>query len=93
VKRAVAALLVATALIAGCTSAVASDGGSAADPAAMVTARCTRCHSLQRVKNAHHDTAGWQATIARMQRHGVNLTDREAQALVTFLAAGGAAKL
>jgi hypothetical protein len=93
-RRALAGLLVTAALLAGCSSAGgASSGGSASDPAALVSARCTRCHPLQRIRAATHDAAGWQATVTRMRTHGVQLSDAEARAVVAFLASGGAAKL
>jgi cytochrome c5 len=87
-RLAFASLLLAAAL-AGC--AAASANGSS--PAQIVSAVCTRCHSLDRIKAADHDLAGWRSTIARMRGKGAQVTDEQAQQVASFLAGGGAAGL
>ena len=52
----------------------------------MLEARCTRCHSLERVQAASQTLAEWEATVERMRGKGAELTDAEAQVLVQFLA-------
>ena len=87
---AVTLALASVLLAAGCS------GGAAAtsDPAAIVQAQCTRCHPIDRIKAAQHDAAGWQSTVERMiSSHGAQLDATQAQAVATFLANGGAAKL
>lgn len=84
-------LTVTTLFAAGCS--VSSAGGSAADPAGLVAARCTRCHNVSRIKAAEHDAAGWTSTITRMRGKGARLDDSEEKAVIEFLAGGGASKL
>jgi cytochrome c5 len=92
-------LTFSVAAVAGC--AAASDGASVAVRptggssvvATIVSTRCTRCHSLDRIKAAQHDAAAWKVTIDRMRGKGVQLTDAEEQQVVDFLAGGGAAGL
>lgn len=82
--------IVSVLLVAGCSSGAAASS----DPAAIVQAQCTGCHPIDRIKAAQHDAAGWQSTVERMiSNHGAQLDATEAQALATFLANGGAAKL
>ena len=81
--------MLAVVLLAGCSSAASSS-----DPASIVQTQCTRCHPIDRIKLAQHDLAGWQDTVQRMiSNHGAQLSDTDAQAVATFLANGGAAKL
>jgi mono/diheme cytochrome c family protein len=75
--------------LAGCASTPVT--GTA--PAQIVSAVCTRCHSVDRIKAASHDAAGWQSTIARMRGKGAQLTDAQAQQVADFLAGGGASGL
>lgn len=88
-RRALAVLAAAALLLGGCsagTVASASAGGTG-NAVSLVESRCTRCHGTQRIKLAQHDEGGWRVTIARMRGHGAQLTDAEAAALVTYLAA------
>jgi hypothetical protein len=84
--------LLSVLLLAGCGA-----GGSASassDPASIIESQCTRCHPVDRIKIAQHDAAGWQNTVQRMiSVHGAQLDDTQAQAVVAFLADGGASKL
>jgi hypothetical protein len=82
--------ILATLLVAGCGAPAAS---TSPDLAALVQAKCTRCHPVSRIKSAQHDAAGWAATIARMQSKGAMVDDAQAAAIATFLANGGAEKL
>jgi cytochrome c5 len=71
--------------------ATLSAGGSptpgAADATQLLQARCTRCHSLDRVRAAHKTRAEWEETASRMRGKGAKLTDAEAQSLIEYLAA------
>ena len=98
-RRTVAIVILVLALIvvAGCaasagtsSSAGASTGVSAANPADLVSARCTRCHPIDRIKAARRDAVAWEATVERMRGKGAQLSDSEAQQVVDFLAGGAA---
>ena len=52
----------------------------------LLQARCTRCHTLDRVQAAAKTLDEWGATVERMRGKGAELTDPEAQTLVEFLA-------
>lgn len=56
------------------------------DGNALMEARCTKCHSLDRVKAAKKDAAGWKTTVDRMVGRGAELSPEEAEVLVKFLA-------
>ena len=89
----VAMLVMTSASVAGCTSA-ASAGPSGSSAASLVSATCSKCHPIARVKAACHDAAGWTVTITRMrQAHGVPIDDAAAQKIIAFLANGGASQL
>ena len=91
----ITALLAVALLAGGCASQAASPaaGTGSVDAAAIIQARCTKCHSIDRIKAANHDQAGWTATIARMQGKGAQLSSAEGAAVVQFLAGGGGSKL
>ncbi|MCJ7811235.1 MAG: hypothetical protein MUP62_03460 [Dehalococcoidia bacterium] len=52
----------------------------------LLQARCSRCHTLERVQVAAKVQAEWEATVERMRGKGAELTDAEAQILVEYLA-------
>ncbi len=56
---------------------------------ALVRERCTPCHTLERVKAAIYNEAGWLSAISRMQSRGAQVNDAEAQRIAAFLAEGG----
>lgn len=70
-----------------------TSGGGADAAAAIVSDRCTRCHSTERIKAAQHDKAAWTKTVDRMRGKGAQLSDTEAAQVVDFLAGGGASRL
>lgn len=75
-------------------ASVSKGSGSGSDVAALITATCSRCHPLARVKAASHDAAGWTVTITRMrQQHGARIDDTQAKQIVDFLAGGGGSQL
>jgi mono/diheme cytochrome c family protein len=74
-------------------STPASNGPATAAPTAavdvgaeLVQARCTTCHTLDRIKAAHKTQAEWTATVARMREHGAQVTDAEAATIAAHLA-------
>ena len=83
----IVALALAAVMASGC--ATQTNTATTTDPAALVRERCTKCHSLDRIKNAQHDEAAWAATVARMKVKGAQVSDTEAAAIATFLAGNG----
>jgi len=94
-----AAVVVFTLLgVAACSSGSggATSGGSSglkpsSDPAldagrVLVESKCKLCHTLDRVKTAKKDGAGWTATVERMRKNGAVLSDTEAQQIIDYLA-------
>lgn len=54
--------------------------------AALLQARCTRCHTLDRVRQTPRTAGEWETIVARMRSKGAQLSDAEAAALVEHLA-------
>jgi hypothetical protein len=53
----------------------------------ILKARCTRCHTLDKVKNhAKVDREHWARTVDRMVQKGAKLTEEERSALLDHLA-------
>jgi cytochrome c5 len=67
------------------TAAPAPTAAPAFNGDAFLNERCTRCHSLDRVKQAKKTLAEWEATVTRMRGNGAILNDTEAQAIVQYL--------
>jgi mono/diheme cytochrome c family protein len=84
----IAALALSLSLMSGC-AATPANTATATDPAALLRERCVKCHTVDRIKNAQHDQAGWEATIARMRGRGAQVDDVEAAAVAKFLAGNG----
>lgn len=80
-------------LITACTAGAPASPDVPEDAADLVRARCTRCHSVERLISADKDAAAWEETISRMRAKGADLSDDEARQLVDFLANGGASEL
>jgi mono/diheme cytochrome c family protein len=57
------------------------------DGEALVSERCTVCHTRQRIDAANKDEAGWTATVDRMIGHGAQLDSAERQAVIDYLVA------
>ncbi len=70
----------------GAAEQPASEGADAADPGAtLVDQKCSMCHTLDRVRSAQYDKAGWTATVERMQKNGLVVTDEEKTAIIEYL--------
>ncbi len=89
-------LAVALALLVACSSGSAgpsgsSSSGSTGDPSpsgqTIVNERCSRCHALTRIQGARKSGQDWDATVTRMDSHGLQLTPAEKAAVVDYLAA------
>lgn len=59
----------------------------ALDGQKLLQERCTRCHSLDRVRQARKSEADWKATVERMVSKGAVLSAEELEAVVRHLAA------
>lgn len=57
----------------------------ALDGNALVEARCTTCHSRDRIDNASKDRTGWEATVDRMIGYGAQLNADEREAVIEYL--------
>jgi len=90
--RMLVAILVVVVMLGACGGAQSSSPTPAAnntaanDGAALLEARCTQCHGLDRVKQARLTQEQWQQTVTRMERKGATLTADEQTVLVTYLA-------
>lgn len=58
----------------------------AIDATALLETRCSQCHTLDRVKQAHKTQAEWEATVRRMRARGAVLSEAEAKTLIDHLA-------
>jgi cytochrome c5 len=56
------------------------------DGATLVKERCSVCHSLDRIHQAHKTSAEWTTTVTRMVKNGANLNQAEVEAVLQFLA-------
>ena len=56
------------------------------DGNALLERTCAVHHTLDRVKGAKKDAAGWKTTVDRMIGKGAQITPEEAAVLVTYLA-------
>jgi cytochrome c5 len=84
--------LVSAALLAGCSGSSSTQSGLPASSdtkldagRVLVESKCKMCHTLDRIKAATHDQAGWESTVARMRGKGAVLTDAEAQSVIKYL--------
>jgi hypothetical protein len=55
------------------------------DGQALVSAKCTRCHPINRIQAARKTRDKWTATVARMQSHGLKVTGQERAAIIDYL--------
>jgi len=80
-------LVLAVVLGGGCASTSANGAAnvSPTDGAGLVAALCSNCHPIQRVEAVHKDRNGWTGTIARMEDHGLQLTDQQRQSIIDYL--------
>jgi hypothetical protein len=59
--------------------------GAVLDGNALVSERCTVCHTRERIDTASKDQAGWEATVDRMIGYGAQLNADERQAVIDYL--------
>lgn len=60
---------------------------SGLDGNALVSERCTVCHTRERIDAQDKDEAGWTATVNRMISYGARLNAEERQAVIDYLVA------
>jgi cytochrome c5 len=98
-RRSLVLLLIAVGLLLLGLAAVACGGGGEEPPAPppaeepsgdlggeeLLEARCTMCHSLDRVKAASKNLDQWASTVERMRGLGAELTDGEADIRSEYL--------
>jgi hypothetical protein len=54
-------------------------------PEALVTERCTKCHTLAPIQVSHKTYREWESAVYRMINNGARLNDREARAVIDYL--------
>lgn len=70
------------------TAAVSAASAESAPPGkALLEARCTVCHNLERVRKRKETREGWEKIVAKMKKNGAVLNDAEREALLEYLAA------
>ncbi len=79
--------VMAAAALTGCGDASEVPAGEpgSVDGEALLEERCTECHTLDRVRQAEKDRAGWESTVARMVDQGARLDDAERTVLIDYL--------
>lgn len=78
-------LIAAAALAAPKPTAVYPARLPAAIQRALAERSCLTCHSAQLIAQQHKDAAGWEKTIAQMEKWGVALTPAEHDSLKSYL--------
>ena len=63
-----------------------TEEASVLDGEGLLESRCTRCHDLNRVRNAKKTLAEWEQNVTRMIGKGAELNEEEKDFLVNFLA-------
>jgi competence protein ComEA len=76
-------LSICLALFAGVASAQLPDGPGKAETQKL----CSQCHEIERSISLRQDRAGWQATLDKMGGLGMKSTEKEATAVLDYLAA------
>lgn len=67
-------------------SSSSTAGGSGSGGQALMQARCSVCHSTDRITNSHKTADQWKSTVDRMINNGAQLNAQEEQTLVDYLA-------
>jgi len=62
-----------------------TSSGSGSDGQALMQARCSVCHSTDRITSSHKTAEQWKSTVDRMINNGAQLTSQEEQTLVDYL--------
>lgn len=71
---------------AGSNSATGGAGGDEVSAGeSLVAEKCSQCHSIDRVDAAVKDRDGWESTVTRMQRNGLEVTEEERETIVDWL--------
>jgi cytochrome c5 len=67
-------------------AATYSSGTSSLDGTALVSERCSVCHTLARIQREDKSAAEWQAIVEQMIGNGALLNAEEKQAVIQYLA-------
>jgi hypothetical protein len=67
------------------TEEAGGDTGGALDGDALVSERCTVCHTRERIDQQDKDEAGWTETVDRMIGNGAQLNEEEREAVIQYL--------
>jgi|GEM_PF-4500544 len=54
--------------------------------ARLVQTKCLRCHWNAPIGDVRRDRNGWENTVRRMERHGLEVSDEERETLIEWLA-------
>lgn len=74
-------------IMAACSPATFSAAqGSSVDGKALMEAKCSTCHSADRVKNENMTQSEWSNVVLRMVGHGLEVSDVEKEIIITYLA-------
>jgi len=88
-------IILAGTLLASCGSGISpaptsasgsTSASSGSDGQTLMQARCTICHSTDRITSSHKTAEQWKSTVDRMINHGAQLTSQEELTLVDYLA-------
>jgi cytochrome c5 len=79
-------ILAIMAVICGQSSSQETILGQPSDEgAAILEARCSVCHSADRVESKRTDRDGWDKLVTRMISNGANLSSEEKNILIDYL--------
>ena len=67
-------------------AATYASGSSSLDGGALVSERCTVCHTLARIQSEDKSAEEWQSIVEQMIRNGANLNSDEKAAVIQYLA-------
>jgi cytochrome c5 len=71
----------------GASAASAASAESEPPGKALLEARCTVCHNLNRVRKRKETREGWEKIVAKMKKKGAVLDDAERESLLKYLTA------
>jgi hypothetical protein len=78
-KKQYAYLLLSCLFLLGC-------GGKDNSPQALVSRRCSRCHTLERIHAVKKDAEGWRATVKKMAFYASGvIPDKEIPIITDYL--------
>jgi len=80
------AVFTITLIFTACSTPAVSTGNSgSADGKALVSQKCSECHSADVVMGKKLTESQWSDLVLRMVGHGLKVTDSEKAAIITYL--------